>query len=531
MHIFSTITGSQIDMNRTDAIGALHLKEFLEFAEKSSQDSDRSFLRTNDFDSDIERQIYEELVKMSYTVNCKVGSGSYRVDLAVVHPNNSSIYVLGIETDGISYSQAPTVLDREGVRQVVLGLMRWNMYRIWSVDWKFKREEEVAKLKQAVEKAIKEFDKKTTFSSENNNETATVNESSPIKDVKDQIPNELKVSEFKPNELEVNELKPNELEVNEFKPNELEVSKLKPNELEENQSNLLIDQENTPSGFKLKTNEEIEDNISQAINDLVNNISSQNNQVSQKSEKLNIHDDEEKHEIREEFVLGSFQSNVVQDKKEEEITTNTNQIESINESEFRGITNDSVITDSTPFIPYQKANLEVITKDKNLIYNDESIPLIKQKIIQLVEIEAPILLSDILRPVAQCWSYSSVSKKLNQHLTTILNELIKEDRIYLCDEFIWNNKSQCQKWDKARKNDDENKRKIEQISLQELAVIAEWIIHQSLSIDEEGLMREMANHLDFKQLTQGIRTRLEQTIKYVEARGNIKLEGCRIIWK
>ncbi|WP_373479204.1 AAA domain-containing protein [Geminocystis sp.] len=261
MHIFSTITGSQIDMNRTDAIGALHLKEFLEFAEKSSQESVRSFLRTNDFDSDIERQIYEELVKMGYTVNCKVGSGSYRVDLAVVHPNNSSIYVLGIETDGISYNQAPTVLDREGVRQVVLGLMRWNMYRIWSVDWKFKREEEVAKLKQAVEKAIKEFDNKTTFSSENNNETAKDNESSPIKD---EIPNELKVSE------------------------------LKPNELEENQSNVLIVQENSPSGFKLRANEQIEDNISQAINDLVNNISSQNNQVSQNSEKLNTDEKKEK---------------------------------------------------------------------------------------------------------------------------------------------------------------------------------------------------------------------------------------------
>jgi hypothetical protein len=463
MHIFSTITGSQIDMNRTDAIGALHLKEFLEFAEKSSQQSDRSFLRTNDFDSDIERQIYEELVKMSYTVNCKVGSGSYRVDLAVVHPNNSSIYVLGIETDGISYSQAPTVLDREGVRQVVLGLMRWNMYRIWSVDWKFKREEEIAKLKQAVEEAIKEFDKKNHLLSDNNNPTTIVNESSAIEDVKDEIPNELEVSE------------------------------LKPNELEENQSNVLIVQENSPSGFKLRANEQIEDNISQVINDLVNNISSQNNQISQNSEISNTDGQKENQNPK--------------------------------------ISNDSVQANSTPFISYEKANLEVITEDKNLIYNQESIPLIKQKIIQLVEIEAPILLSDVLRPVAQCWSYSSVSKKLNQHLTTILNELIKEEKIYLCDEFIWNNKSQCQKWDKARKNDDENKRKIEQISLQELAVIAEWIIHQSLSIDEEGLMREMANHLDFKQLTQGVKTPLEQTIKYVEERGKVKLEGGRIIWK
>ncbi|MGI0480093.1 hypothetical protein ACN4EE_04805 [Geminocystis sp. CENA526] len=236
----------------------------------------------------------------------------------------------------------------------------------------------------------------------------------------------------------------------------------------------------------------IEDNISQAINDLVNNISFQNNQVSQNSEISNT------------------------DEKKENQNTE--------------ISHDSVQTNSTPFISYEKANLEVVTEDKQLIYNNESIPLIKQKIIQLVEIEAPILLSDVVRPVAQCWSYNSVSKKLNQHLTTILNELIKEERIYLDDDFLWNNQSQCQKWDKARKNDDENKRKIEQISLQELAVIAEWIIHQSLSIDEEGLMREMANHLDFKQLTQGVKTRLEQTIKYVEERGNVKLEGGRIIW-
>ncbi len=493
MHIFSTITGSQIDMNRTDSIGALHLKEFLEFAEKSNQDSDSPFLRTNDFDSDIERQIYEELVNMGYTVNCKVGSGSYRVDLAVVHPNHPNIYVLGIETDGISYNQAPTVLDREGVRQVVLGLMRWNMYRIWSVDWKFKREEEVAKLKQAVEKAIQEFDQKTTFSPENNNQTTTVNESSTIED---EIPNELK----------------------------------------ENESNVLIDLENTPSEFELTTNEEIEDNISQAINDLVNNISSQNNQIFQNSETLNINDEEK--ETKKEVVKGTFKSGVVQDKIEEEINDLVNNISSQNNqvSQNSEISNtevspDSIKANSTPFIPYKTANLEVITDNKKLIYNDESIPLIKEKIIQLVEIEAPILFSDILRPVAQCWSYSSISKKLNQHLTAVINELIEEEKIYLYDEFIWNNKSQYENWDKARKNEGENKRKIDQISLQELAVIAEWIIRQSLSIDEEGLMREIANYLDFKQLTQGVKTRLEQTIKYVEERGNIKLEGGRIIWK
>ena len=137
----------------------------------------------------------------------------------------------------------------------------------------------------------------------------------------------------------------------------------------------------------------------------------------------------------------------------------------------------------------------------------------------------------MLRPIAQCWSYSSMSKKLKTYLTNTIKQLIKEGKLYLNDEFVWQSRFQCENWDKTRTNNDEYKRKIEQISIQELAVISEWIVQQSLSIDEEGLMKEVANILEFKQLNKSIKTRLQKTIKYMYEKGNVDHEKDRIFWK
>ncbi|WP_446684738.1 DUF4011 domain-containing protein [Cyanobacterium sp. HL-69] len=441
MHIFSSITGSQIDINRTNAIGALHLKEFLEFAEKSSRQSEDLFLKTNDFDSDIEKQIYQEIVNIGYTVNCKVGSGSYRVDLAVVHPQHPGIYVLGIETDGISYHQAPTVLDREGVRQVVLGLMKWNMYRIWSLDWKFRREEEISKLKQAIEKAIEQFDLTNTLS-QNNSETIPNIDSSSI--------------------LESEKIKQKNSQKTDYEPQ-----------------------------FQLRTND----------NQLPTTVSN----------------------FKRASTIGNTKEENGRFQNEQKIT-DVQELNKVEESQ-------STLLESSPLIPYVTANLEVVTDNKGLIYEKESKVLVIRKINQLIEVEAPILLNDMLRPIAQCWSYSSMSKKLKTYLTNTIKQLIKEGKLYLNDEFVWQSRFQCENWDKTRTNNDEYKRKIEQISIQELAVISEWIVQQSLSIDEEGLMKEVANILEFKQLNKSIKTRLQKTIKYMYEKGNVDHEKDRIFWK
>lgn len=66
----------------------------------------------------------------------------------------------------------------------------------------------------------------------------------------------------------------------------------------------------------------------------------------------------------------------------------------------------------SPLIPYSVADLETVTDQTNLIYTDEAISLIEQRILSLVAVEAPISIKAIVRPVAGCWGFNKTTKKL-----------------------------------------------------------------------------------------------------------------------
>ena len=403
LRIFSTITASQIDLNRTNTIGVSHLKDFLEFAEKLGTSNTTQFLRTNDFDSGIEKEIYQALVDMGYTVNCKVGCGDYRIDLAVFHPHKSDVYVLGIETDGKTYQSAATVQDREGVRPSVLQSLNWCIHRIWSLDWQFKRAQELERLKQALETAIQKFDQEDTTNTE-----ITV------------------------------------------KTNQVETDK-----------------------------------------SLISNL------------------DQLKSLATEPPEINSFKSSSVTKTSLE----NSHQISSV----------------PTPIIPYQIAELKIVTTENQLIYNDEAIPIIKQQILSIVEIEAPILITDIVRSVAQCWSFSKVSQALSNRITEQLNQLVEQKQSWCHQDFLWTSKEQWENLQFARQPIENRKRKIEQIPVEELAVAAKWIIAQSLSIGEEDLYKAIASLFSLGKLNDKIKLKMNEAVTLVCNKGKVKRDSNGVV--
>jgi very-short-patch-repair endonuclease len=68
-------------------------------------------------------------------VHHQVGCAGYRIDLAVVDPDDPGRYVLGLETDGPAYARAATARDRDRLRGQVLTNLGWQLHRIWSLDW------------------------------------------------------------------------------------------------------------------------------------------------------------------------------------------------------------------------------------------------------------------------------------------------------------------------------------------------------------------------------------------------------------
>jgi very-short-patch-repair endonuclease len=153
LHVFASLQPEQIDRSRTNARAVHHLQEFLSFCRSQERLADRP-LRSGDFDGSLQRQIHDLLVQEGYQVECKVGCASYRIDLAVIDPENPSRYRIGIECDGAAYAAATTVRDRDRLRTAVLEQLGWTMHRVWSLEWQLNPASEKQRLLEAVRRAF-----------------------------------------------------------------------------------------------------------------------------------------------------------------------------------------------------------------------------------------------------------------------------------------------------------------------------------------------------------------------------------------
>lgn len=162
LRVFSSMTHHQIDLNRTNAQGARHLREFLRYAqEQGANVIGDNHVRTAQHDSDFEREVAEILESYGYVVDAQVGCGGYRIDLGVRHPVEAGVYVLGVECDGAAYHSGATARDRDRLRQAVLENLGWKLHRIWSTDWWFNRDREIERVRAAVVDAIENPNKKS----------------------------------------------------------------------------------------------------------------------------------------------------------------------------------------------------------------------------------------------------------------------------------------------------------------------------------------------------------------------------------
>lgn len=158
LRVFSTLRPEHIDLARTAATGARHLKEFLQYvATHGARTAEAPTAAPAAFASAFDAQIAQALVERGYAVDAAIGCGAYRLDLAVRHPKREGVYALAVETDGPSYANAATARDRDRLRYDVLHGQRglgWRLHRVWSTDWWFDRDREIARLTAAVEASL-----------------------------------------------------------------------------------------------------------------------------------------------------------------------------------------------------------------------------------------------------------------------------------------------------------------------------------------------------------------------------------------
>jgi superfamily I DNA and/or RNA helicase len=162
--VISSISPEDLDEDKINVDGVRYLKYYLDYAKNKDFNK---FLQTTeglDFDSSFEESVYETLVNEGFSVSTQIGCSGYRVDLAIKHPKNPGVYLLGVECDGAQYHSSRFARDRDKVRQLILENLGWNIHRIWSDDWLNNRDYEIKKIKEKVVSLLKS--KKDNFRKE-----------------------------------------------------------------------------------------------------------------------------------------------------------------------------------------------------------------------------------------------------------------------------------------------------------------------------------------------------------------------------
>lgn len=135
-HVFSSISADEIDTGRAGGTGVLHLKNYLDYAERGavalpSMDAGSMGPAENPF----EESVAAGLRARGWEVRTQIGVSGFRIDLGIVHPDRAGVYLAGVECDGATYHRSATARDRDQIREGVLRNLGWEILRVWSTDW------------------------------------------------------------------------------------------------------------------------------------------------------------------------------------------------------------------------------------------------------------------------------------------------------------------------------------------------------------------------------------------------------------
>ena len=142
MMVFSSLHAKDIDLRRSNAKGVQGLHRFLDYAENGTLIENAYFQDGQTREKIITLQIAKKLEEKGLKVNTFVGKSRFKINIAILDPQNEEKYMMGILLDDKIYHAIPTMSDREIVQPSVLKALDWRIKRIWTLDW-FERPEHV----------------------------------------------------------------------------------------------------------------------------------------------------------------------------------------------------------------------------------------------------------------------------------------------------------------------------------------------------------------------------------------------------
>lgn len=169
--VVSSIEPEELNVSNTAELGPKIFKAYLKYAKAVSHsqmetieaviqelnETVNTHVKPQElhFDSPFEEQVYKQLRNLGYVVTTQVGMSGYRIDMAIVDPEDSSRYILGVECDGAMYHSSQNAKERDVYRQRFLESRGWTIERIWSRNWWRNPVNEIERIDHRVKELLK----------------------------------------------------------------------------------------------------------------------------------------------------------------------------------------------------------------------------------------------------------------------------------------------------------------------------------------------------------------------------------------
>src|SRR5262249_38284437 len=115
--VVSSIRAQDFDLNATRAAGVLHLRGYLDYAERGVAALELTQPQgAGEPESPLEADVAAELRRLGYDVTPQVGCSGYRIDLGVRDPAAPGSFLLAVECDAATYHSAATARARDRPR-------------------------------------------------------------------------------------------------------------------------------------------------------------------------------------------------------------------------------------------------------------------------------------------------------------------------------------------------------------------------------------------------------------------------------
>lgn len=178
--------------------------------------------------------------------------------------------------------------------------------------------------------------------------------------------------------------------------------------------------------------------------------------------------------------------------------------------------------------PYIQAILKP-SGDQETFYFQNSDALIHQQLQEVVSIEGPIHRELLYRRIMTPWRLSRCTDRVKRRLEGLLKALTGLQKIKQRGDFYWPSNLEDLKF--YRTSSDPNvSREADYLPPEEIALAAQWIISNSLSIQQEDAIRETAKLFGIQRIGPNVGTAFEAGIKLLCATGDCSLDGGLIRW-